>query len=233
MEACFMRCLQPERNGIMKKGKIKIVIVDDQRILREGLRSLLSIREDFEVVGEAGDGVEAIRCVRELKPQIVLIDLSMPRMNGSAAIREIKRAFPLVKVMALTIHKAEEYILDAFQAGADGYCLKDATQAELIMAVESLYAGNPYVSPGISEKLLRGYLNARTGACDQASAVNLTTREKEILKLIGRGNRNKDISDRLNLSVKTVEKHRSNIMQKLDLHNVSALTAYAIEKGWV
>jgi DNA-binding NarL/FixJ family response regulator len=213
------------------KEKITIVVVDDLTILREGLRSLLTT--NFEIIGEAGDGLEAIRCVRNLDPQIVLIDLSMPRMNGCAAIREIKRAFPHVKVLALTIHKHEEYIFEAFQAGADGYCLKDATQTELISAIESVHAGKPYVSPGISDKLLRGYLNGKTGACDQASPGNLTTREKEILKLIGRGHRNKDISCCLSLSVKTVEKHRSNIMQKLDLHNVSALTAYAIEKGWI
>jgi DNA-binding NarL/FixJ family response regulator len=145
------------------KEKTKIVIAEDHTILREGLRSLLSAQNDFEVVGEARDGLEAIRCVGNLKPDLVLIDLSMPRMNGSAAIREIKRQSPHTKVLALTVHKTEEYILEAFQAGADGYCLKDATHGELIMAIESIQAGKPYVSPGISDKLLRGYLEGKTG----------------------------------------------------------------------
>jgi DNA-binding NarL/FixJ family response regulator len=216
------------------KEKTKIVIAEDHTILREGLRSLLSAENEFEVVGEARDGLEAIRCVGNLKPDLVLIDLSMPRMNGSAAIREIKRQSPHTKVLALTVHKTEEYILEAFQAGADGYCLKDATHGELIMAIESIQSGKPYVSPGISDKLLRGYLEGKTGTTESGSSFgSLTSREKEVLKLIGEGYKNKEISGYLYISVKTVEKHRANIMQKLDLHNASALTAYAIEKGLV
>jgi DNA-binding NarL/FixJ family response regulator len=213
--------------------KTKIVIVEDHTILREGLRSLLSAQDGFEVVGEAGDGLEAIRCVGNLKPDFVLIDLSMPRMNGNAAIREIKRQFPQIKMMALTVHKTDEFILEAFRAGADGYCLKDATRSELILAIESIRSGKQYVSPGISGKLLKGYLERNAGKNRESLLDILTLREKEILKLIGEGYKNKEISRDLAISIKTVEKHRSNIMQKLDLHNASSLTAYAIEKGLV
>jgi DNA-binding NarL/FixJ family response regulator len=213
--------------------KTKIVIVEDHTILREGLRSLLSAQDGFEVVGEAGDGLEAIRCVGNLKPDFVLIDLSMPRMNGNAAIREIKRQFPQIKMMALTVHKTDEFILEAFRAGADGYCLKDATRSELILAIESIRSGKQYVSPGISGKLLKGYLERNAGKNRESLLDILTLREKEILKLIGEGYKNKEISRYLAISIKTVEKHRSNIMQKLDLHNASSLTAYAIEKGLV
>jgi two-component system, NarL family, response regulator NreC len=216
------------------KAKTKIVIVEDHTILRDGLRSLLSAQNEFEVIGEAGDGLEAIKCVAKLNPDVVLIDLSMPRMNGSASIREIKRQSPQIKVLALTIHKTEEYIREAFNAGADGYCLKDATHAELIMAINSIQSGKQYISPGISDKLLRGYLEGKTGSEGAGSSFgSLTSREKEVLKLIGEGYKNKEISKYLFISVKTVEKHRANIMKKIDLHNASALTAYAIEKGLV
>jgi DNA-binding NarL/FixJ family response regulator len=210
----------------------KIVIIEDHSILRDGLRSLLSAREEFEVIGEAGDGLEGIKCVGRLNPDIVLIDLAMPKMNGSSVIREIKRQSQQIKVLALTIHNTDEYIREAFSAGADGYCLKDATHEELIMALKCIQSGKHYLSPGISDKLLRGFLEAETGGeGDGTPFGSLTSREKEVLKLIAEGHMNRDIAEYLFLSVKTVEKHRSNIMKKIDLHNASALTAYAIEKG--
>jgi DNA-binding NarL/FixJ family response regulator len=216
------------------KVKQKIVIVDDHALLRAGLRSLLSCRDEFEVVGEAGDGLEAIKCVSRLNPDLVLIDLSMPRMNGCTSIREIKRKSPRIKVLALTVHKDEDYIREAFNAGADGYCLKDARRDELIMAITSIISGMKYIGQGISERLLRGYLEGRIGSREAGSSFgSLTHREKEILKLIGEGHRNKEISGYLFISIKTVEKHRSNVMQKLNLHNVSSLTAYAMRKGLV
>jgi len=213
--------------------KSKIVLAEDHTILREGLKSLLSSSQDFEVIGEAGDGREAIRCVEKLKPDLILIDLSMPRMNGMEAIREIRRLSKEVKILVLTVHKSEEYILATFKAGADGYVLKDATHEELLMAIKSVLKGKNYISPEISEKVLEGYLEGRKRLKSQTSWETLTSREREILKLIAEGYKNKEIAEELCISVKTVEKHRSNLMEKLNLHNVQALTAFAIEKGLV
>ena len=213
--------------------KYRIVIAEDHTILREGLRALLSSTPDFEIVGEAEDGREAIRCVEKLKPNLILTDLSMPRMNGMDAIREIKRRAPGTKILVLTVHKTEEYILATLQAGANGYLLKDSTHAELLAAVRHVLSGKHYISPGISDKVLDGYLEGRKTLKTRTSWETLTQREREILKLIAEGYKNKEIADDLCISVKTVEKHRANLMEKLNLHNVQALTTFAIEKGLV
>jgi DNA-binding NarL/FixJ family response regulator len=213
--------------------KSRIVIAEDHTILREGLRSLLSSSQDFEIVGEAEDGHMAIQCVEKCKPDLILMDLSMPRMNGMDAIREIKRQSPQTKILVLTVHKAEEYILATLHAGADGYVLKDTTHTELVMAIRSVLMGKPYLSPGISEKVIEGYLEGRKTLKTRSSWETLTQREREILKLIAEGYKNKEIADYLCISPKTVEKHRANLMEKLDLHNVQALTTFAIEKGLV
>ena len=213
--------------------KYRIVIAEDHTILREGLRALLTSSPDFEIVGEAEDGREAIRCVEKLKPNLILTDLSMPRMTGMDAIREIKRRFPETKILVLTVHRTEEYILATLKAGADGYLLKESTQAELLIAVKHVLSGKHYISPGISDKVLEGYLDGRKALKTRTTWETLTQREREILKLIAEGYRNKQIADDLCISVKTVEKHRANIMEKLNLHNVQALTTFAIEKGLV
>ncbi len=214
-------------------GKKTIVIAEDHTILREGLRALLGENENFEVVGEAEDGLETIRCAETLSPDLVLLDLAMPKMNGLAAIKEIKKQSPDTKILALTIHQSEEYILEAFRSGADGYCLKDSTHQELLMAIDNVLEGRSYLSPAISDKVLEGYLDGRRSLKDNSSWDELTPREREILKLIGEGYKNKEIANYLCISVKTVEKHRANLMKKLDIHNVSALTAYAIKRGLV
>jgi DNA-binding NarL/FixJ family response regulator len=213
--------------------KSRIVIAEDHTILREGLRVLLSSHPDLEVVGEAVDGREAVRRVEEEAPDLVLLDLSMPRMDGMDAIREIRKGSPETKILALTVHKAEEYVLSALQAGADGYALKDATHAELVTAIRSVLAGKRYLSPGVSEQVIEGYLAGKRGGEPKSTWASVTPREREVLKLIAEGYKNKEISEVLCISVKTVEKHRSNIMEKLDLHNASDLTAYAIERGIV
>jgi two-component system response regulator NreC len=213
--------------------KVRIVLAEDHTILREGLRSLLSSNPIFEIVGEAEDGREAIRCVEKFKPDLILTDLSMPRMNGMEAIKEIKKESPATKVLVLTVHRAEEYILAAFRAGADGYLLKDSTHSELVMAVKKVLSGKPYISPEISEKVIEGYLEGKKTLKSRTSWETLTQREREILKLIAEGYKNKQIADDLCISVKTVEKHRANLMEKLDLHNIQALTTFAIEKGIV
>ncbi|MCJ7685369.1 MAG: response regulator transcription factor [Desulfobacteraceae bacterium] len=213
--------------------KKKIVIAEDQKILREGLKSLLSSSDDFEVVGEAEDGLDAIRCVEKHNPDLLLLDLSMPKMSGISAIKDIKTRIPETRILVLTIHESEEYILEVFRAGADGYCLKDASHSELVMAIRSVLSGNRYISPGISDKVLEGYLEEKRVLKSSTSWDTLTQREREILKLVGEGYKNKEIAKYLFISAKTVEKHRSNIMEKLDLHTASGLTAYAIEKGLV
>ena len=213
--------------------KYRIVIAEDHTILREGLRALLSSSPEFEIVGEAEDGRMAVQCIERLKPALALMDLSMPRMNGMDAIREIKKRCPETKILVLTVHKTEEYILATFKAGADGYALKDSTHTELVMAIKSVLTGKPYLSPGISEKVIEGYLEGRQTLKARTAYETLTHREREILKLIAEGYKNKEIADDLCISVKTVEKHRANIMEKLGLHNVQALTTFAIEKGLV
>jgi len=213
--------------------KYRIVIAEDHTILREGLRALLSSRPEFEIVGEAEDGRMAVQCIERLKPALVLMDLSMPRMNGMDAIREIKKGSPETKILVLTVHKTEEYILATFKAGADGYALKDSTHTELVIAMKSVLMGKPYLSPGISEKVIEGYLEGRRTLKTRTAYETLTHREREILKLIAEGYKNKEIADDLCISVKTVEKHRANLMDKLSLHNVQALTTFAIEKGLV
>ncbi len=211
----------------------RIIIAEDHTILREGLRMLLSSNPDFEVVGEAQDGLEAIRMVDSLKPDLILMDLSMPRMNGIGAIQEIKKQSPITKILVLTVHKTEEYILATLKAGADGYILKDATHSELMLAIDNIFSGKSYLSPGISEKVIEGYLEGRKTIKSSTSWDTLTQREREILKMIAEGYKNKDIADYLCISAKTVEKHRANLMRKLDLHSASSLTAFAMEKGLI
>lgn len=213
--------------------KHRIVIAEDHTILREGLRALLSSDQDFEVVGEAEDGRQAVQCVEELSPDVVVMDLSMPRMHGIEAIREIRKRTPRTRILVLTVHKNEEYILATFKAGANGYVLKEATHAELVAAIKTLLKGRPYVSPAISETVIEGYLEGRKEPKDKSGWDALTPREREILKLIAEGYRNKEIADFLCISVKTAEKHRANLMKKLDLHSVSALTTIAIQKGLI
>jgi len=209
----------------------RIVIAEDHTILREGLKALLSSDLDLEVIGEAEDGQAAIKYAETLAPDLVLMDLSMPRMSGLDAIKEIKKQSPQIKIIALTVHKTEEYVLATLQAGADGYVLKDATNSELGMAIKNVLMGKRYLSPDISEKVIEGYLEGRKALKTKSAWDTLTQREREILKLIAEGYKNKEIADYLFISLKTVEKHRSNLMKKLDLHNTAALTAFAIEKG--
>jgi DNA-binding NarL/FixJ family response regulator len=211
----------------------KIVIAEDHTILREGLRALLASHTEFEVVDEAGDGREAVRSAERHKPDLILMDLSMPRMDGMGAIQEIRRRCPETKVLVLTVHKEEEYIVETLAAGAHGYLLKDATHGELVMAIRNVLSGRPYISPGVSKKVIEGYLSGRKTLKPYSAWGGLTEREREVLKLVAEGYRNKDVAEYLCISVKTVEKHRANLMKKLDIHNVSALTAFAIEKGLV
>jgi RNA polymerase sigma factor (sigma-70 family) len=213
--------------------KIRIVLADDHTILREGLRALLSVDPKFKIVGEAADGREAVRCVEKLGPDLVLMDLSMPRMTGMDAIREIKKRYPVTKVIALTVHRSEEYLRTTLQAGADGYVLKDATHDELMIAIQSVLEDKTYLSHSVSKKVIEGYLKAKEGQMPNSTLELLSPREREVLKLIAEGYKNKEIAADLCISIKTVEKHRTNLMKKLDLHSSAALTFYAIEQNLV
>ncbi|MEW6351803.1 MAG: response regulator transcription factor [Thermodesulfobacteriota bacterium] len=214
--------------------KQRVLIAEDHAILRDGLRSLLSSDEDIEIAGEAVDGREAVLCVRNLRPDIVLMDLSMPRLHGVEALREIKKVAPETKILVLTVHENEEYISATLEAGVNGYLLKkDATHAELLRAIKAISKGRVYLSPAVSEKLVEGYLQGRKGVRPKSTWETLTAREREILKLIAEGYRTKEIADFLCISVKTAENHRANLMRKLDLHNVAAVTAFAMEKGLI
>jgi DNA-binding NarL/FixJ family response regulator len=217
----------------MMEDKKRIVIAEDHAIVRQGLKSLLDMSDDLEVVGEAGDGLNAIRQITKSNPDLALLDLKMPKMDGFSVIQEIKESSPNTKILALTMHRDENYVLQAFRAGADGYCLKSASHEELLMAIKAVLTGKLFVSPEISGQVVEGYLESQKAIRKESSLERLTRREKEVLKLVGEGHMNKDIADYLCISVKTVEKHRANIMQKLDMHTASALTAYAIEKGLV
>ncbi|MBS1159143.1 MAG: two component transcriptional regulator, LuxR family [Proteobacteria bacterium] len=215
--------------------KRRILLVEDHTLLRAGLCALLEQDPGLEIVGESDNGRDALRSIAQLNPDLVLMDLSMPGINGIEAIANIKRRHPEIRVLVLTVHKAEEYIHESLRAGADGYILKDATHAELRLAIHSVLDGKTYLSPDISSKVISSFLGnnkpANFGNNASSPWETLTHREREVLKLVAEGNTNRQIADYLCLSVKTVEKHRSNLMKKLDLHNASALTAYALEKG--
>jgi DNA-binding NarL/FixJ family response regulator len=214
---------------MLTQRRHRILIVDDQSLFRASVRALLDQDPGLEVVGEAGNGRDAIRAVDQLAPHLVLMELSMPEMNGIEAIAEIKRRHPQVRVLVLTQHKAESYVHSSLKAGADGYLPKDATQEELRMAVRSVLDGKTYLNADVAAKVVSGYLGGGKPAGAAGAYKLLTQREREVLKLVAAGKSNKSVAELLRLSVKTAEKHRSNLMGKLHLHNVSGLTAYAIE----
>lgn len=213
--------------------KYKVVIAEDHQLFREGLKSMLAGRGDLDIVAEAEDGLEAVSCVKRNTPDLLLLDLSMPRLSGISVMKDVKRQFPEVKILALTIHESDQYVLEAFDAGTDGYCIKDASRDELMVAIDSVLAGKTYISPGIADNVMEGYLEDRKRLKTKTDWDTVTQREREVLKLLAEGYLNKEIAEFLHISVKTVEKHRANIMAKLDLHNASALTAFAIERGLV
>jgi len=214
-------------------SKKQVFIVEDHRLFREGLKAMLSPNPEYEIAGEAEDGLEAIRLIRKSKPDLVLLDLSMPRMSGFSVLQEIKAQMPEVKILVLSIHESDQYVLQAFEAKADGYAIKDSSREELRIAIRSVLEGKKYISPGIAGNVLDGYLDGRKTLKSKSAFDTVTEREKEVLKLLAEGYQNKEIADLLHISIKTVEKHRANIMAKLDLHNAAALTAFAFEHGLI
>lgn len=217
---------------VMRK-KSRIVLVDDHAVLRQSLRSVLNDEPDLEVVAEAQDGLQAMRVIREEAPDLVLLDIRMPKMDGTSILREIKRISPETKVLVLTMHEDEGCILGAFKNGVNGYSLKTLPCDELINAIRTVLQGNLYVSPEIAGRVMTWYLSGPNHREPKSSLDTLTDREREVLKLVAEGHSNKEVASALYISVKTVEKHRANLMRKLDLHSISALTSYAMGQGLV
>ncbi|MBF0529362.1 MAG: response regulator transcription factor [Deltaproteobacteria bacterium] len=213
------------------KSNCTVLIAEDHALVRKGLRSLLSSMESFDVVGEAAGGLEAVKLVQQLKPDLLLLDLAMPDLGGLDAIRQIKHDGVMTKILVLTMHGSPDYLIQAFKAGADGYLLKGADPEELHMAIKVVMAGRAYISSEISGQVIQGYLS---GSPETRTPIDdLTVREREILKLVAEGHTNKEIGALLFISPRTVDKHRSNLMRKLDRHTARELTDFAKKHGLV
>ena len=211
-------------------NKIKILLVDDHAVLRDGIRALLGLHDDIEIVGEASEGKEAIEKAQELVPDVVVMDITMPGMDGLEATRRIRKKTPAVKVLVLTQHDNKEYILSAIKAGAGGYVPKRALGVELVSAIRAMHEGNSFLYPSAAAALIEDYLRQAGG---EEPYNRLGSREREILKLIADGHTNREIAAMLFITVKTVLGYRTKIMKKLDIHNRTELIKYAIRKGLV
>ena len=209
---------------------IRVLLGDDHRIMREGLRSLLEKEPDIELVGEAEDGRSTLELASRLKPQVVVMDISMPDLNGIDATRKLLEKLPSVKVLALSMHTDQRFIEGMLRAGATGYLPKDCASEELVRAIRTVLSNQTYLSPSIADVVRRDYLSQRREADISVSGV-LTEREREVLQLMAEGKNTKEIASRLQVSVKTIETFRQHIMQKLNLHSLAELTKYAIREG--
>jgi DNA-binding NarL/FixJ family response regulator len=207
---------------------MRILIADDHTLVRAGLTSLIARLPEMEVVAEAADGRQALRLVRDLQPDIVLMDIAMPGLNGLESAERIHGIHPKIKIIILSMHASEEYVAQALKAGASGYLLKDAATAELEMALKSVSMGQFYLSPAISRQVVDNFLRGGPMGLDL-----LTPRQREILQLIAEGKGTRDIAETLHLSVKTVETHRAQLMERLDIHDVAGLIRYALRKGLI
>ena len=210
---------------------IHLLLVDDHAVVRSGLRTLLEPETDIEIVGEAGAAREALELVKRLQPEVVLMDIGLPDQSGIEATQAIKRAWPGVAVVALTIHEDEEYFFQMLHAGASGYVPKRAAPEELITAVRTAAAGEIYLYPSLAKLLVRDYLNGNREAASTSALDELTEREREVLAYLAEGSSNQEIAEALVISPKTVARHRENIMHKLNLHSRADLVKYAIRKG--
>jgi len=209
---------------------IKIILADDHAIVRSGLARLLQQQEGIEIVGQADNGVSAVALAKQLSPDIVVMDIGMPDLNGIEATRQVVKESPRIKVIGLSMHSSKKYIREMFKAGASGYLLKNCSFEELTEAINVVIAGKTYISPSISTAVIGDYIS---GAVDDKSSVFavLTEREREVLQLLAEGKTTKQIAERLHISSKTVEAHRLKIMHKLDIDNIAQLTKYAIQEG--
>ena len=210
-------------------ARTRIVLVEDHGILRAGIRALLDMEGDLQVVGEAGTASEGVCVVRETRAMLVVIDLALPGGSGLSSIEALRAASPSLRVLILTAHCTDEYLRAAFSAGADGYLLKDATRAELLLAIRAVMRGQRYFSAPVSARLLSGYLGGHPTSA--GAPASLTPREREVLTRVALGDSNKRAALALRLSIKTVEKHRANLMRKLELHNTAGMTLFAVRHG--
>lgn len=209
---------------------IRILLADDHGVVRRGLRLILERHEGFEVIGEAADGRQVVRLAEELMPNLVIMDIGMPQLNGIDAAAQIIHRNPRVGVIILSVHSDEGYIVRALSAGAKGYLLKDSAEEDLVQAVRIVAQGRPFFSPKITQTLLEDYVRQLRQKGLQDSYDLLTEREKEVLQLLAEGKSNKEVATILDLSVYTVETHRTNLMQKLNLHNTAEIVLYAVRK---
>jgi two-component system response regulator NreC len=213
--------------------EIRVLIVDDHALFREGIRLILQNQGTIKIVGEAADGEEAINMARTLKPDIVLMDVTMPGVDGLAATRQIKEDFPETQVLMLTMHESDDYFFRGLSAGASGYVLKEAVSADLIAAIQSVAQGQVFLYPSVAKKLVADYLSRAGTAEARGKYQRLTPREREVLFMIGEGRSDKEIAEQLVISPNTVQSHRWHIMEKLDLHNRAELIKYAIRRGLI
>jgi len=214
-------------------ARIRVLVVDDHTVVRAGIRLLLESETDIEVVGEAEDGQEAMNKAQHLAPDVVLMDLAMAGMSGLEATRRITRQWPDIRVLVLTMHDNDEYFFQALKAGASGYLLKESSPDELVAALRAVHKGGVFIYPSLASRLLDDYLQ-RVDAGEATKGLSeLTTREQEILRLIAEGKTGREIAGALHISPKTVDRHRANMMRKLDLHNRAELIRYAIRKGLI
>jgi two-component system, NarL family, response regulator NreC len=208
--------------------RIRILLADDHALVRQGFKMILAAQADMEIVGEAGNGREAVQRCEELRPDIVVMDVAMPELNGIEATRRLATALPHTRVIALSMHKDSVYVREILRAGARGYLLKDSPAGDLVSAVRSVASGESYLSPGVSNAVLDDYRRHVTNPIDL-----LTTREREVLQMIAEGKTNKEIAGVLNLSVYTVDAHRGRIMEKLNLHSINELVRFAVRNGLI
>jgi two-component system, NarL family, response regulator NreC len=209
---------------------IRILLADDHGVVRKGLRFLLEQEPGFEIVGEAGDGREAVRLSEETNPDIVIMDIAMPMLNGIEAASQMVKRRPEVGIVILSMHSDEDYLLSALNAGAKGYLLKDSAEADLVRAIQAVHRGTPFFSPEIAKTMLEDYMRFLQQRNLQDSYDLLTEREKEVLQLLAEGKSNKEVAGILEVSVYTVDTHRMHLMQKLNLHNTAEIVLYAVRK---
>ncbi len=213
--------------------KAKILLVDDHTLVREGFKAIISQNKDYVIVGEAKDGKEAIDKSLKLKPDVVIMDILMPHINGIVATEEIKKNLEDTKIIILSMYKEKQYVLNAFIAGAKGYLLKDAVVDELLESIERVLQGETYISPPVAKYVIEDYCNLLNKKKLVDPYTTLTPREKQLLQMIAEGKTTREIADILCISPKTVKTHRNALMKKLDLHDVASLTRYALQKGLV
>jgi len=214
-------------------ASIRVLIVDDHALFRESLRSLLERDSNIEVVGDAEDGIEAIAKTAQLRPNVVLMDVVMPKMNGMAATRRIRRESPSVKILALTMYETEQYVHEMLRAGASGYVSKRASGRELIAAIQAACQGDIFLHPSVAKDIVDGYLEQSKVEAGEGKRKRLTNREFDVLSLIAEGKTNKEIAELLNLSISTVQTHRLHLLKKLQVHDRTQLVRYAIREGLI